>query len=603
MDKSGKTQRLIADRLADADKATLRVLCWVVAALLTMRMISLPFLFDSVTSSLLFASAAGIVFYSAAILLGLKYDRIPQAFIRPLSVGLGIFVTGNVFLILYLTGGTHQLYFACLMLVTFGLAAASIPMLIAFMLPFLGLYIASLLILDVGFVGPYVAALIGAFAISLAIYFVHAPKIRNLIALQVESEQIAERLRQSNAAKDRFVANMTHELRTPMAGVLGMIDLLEEGGLDATQRHYVNTARKSARYLLTIVNDVLDIAKLEAGKLTLSPEGFDAVELTHDVELMFALRARQKGLDFKTDISVSDLPVLSGDQIRVGQILLNLLENALKFTPSGSITLGLELAVSRATGLTLRWSVRDTGIGIAQDRLTTLFDRFEQFDDSKTRTATGTGLGLAIVKELVDLMGGTLSVDSTVGEGSCFWVELPFSFADSPEAASAHGLHARFTDVKQSEYTGLNDISVEKNGATHPLGDHSLNILYAEDNTVLNALIGRLLAAEGWQSQGVFNGQEAVDALKEGPDRYDVVLMDIHMPEMDGEQALATIRSELNLSVPVIAVTANTLPDDVARYTRGGFNEIVGKPIDRALLRSAILRFTKDANQSTHPLS
>ena len=403
------------------------------------------------------------------------------------------------------------------------------------------------------------------------------PTIRKLIELEVIHADNAKKLALSNKAKDRFLANMTHELRTPMTGVMGMIDLMADTKLTSEQQQYLQTADKSARYLMTVINDILDMAKLDAGKLVINQKPLDVIALTKNIASLFEVRVAQKGLSLVLKLpQVHTLP-LNGDSVRISQILLNLMENALKFTDHGKITITLEVTIN-TQNTKLKWRLSDTGTGIAEDQLTKLFNRFEQADSSITRTTQGTGLGLAIIRDLVHLMDGKVGANSELGQGSEFWFELslPSAVAEDineealPEKLKINSLH----DHNQKRSTNETKTCIR--------------ILYAEDNPINRELIGRLIEREGWTGTSVNNGQEAVDAVNAGSAIFDLILMDIQMPIMDGLTALKIIKEETNGKLPIVALTANTLPKDVSLYEEAGFDAVVGKPINVIELRSEV---------------
>lgn len=578
----------VAEKLGAFETATLRVLALTVLVVYGLRLVTSFLLFEFHHAFVTMIPIMVSIAFSASILFALFKKRLALRYVRPVTTALGTVVTFNVFYILHVADNPAQLYFAALILTAYGLGSASLTMWFSLFVPFAVAYITSLVILDLGSPLPFIAMLVGSTAISIVAYFVRVPAIRQLTELEVRNAEARRKLETSNKAKDQFLANMTHELRTPMTGVIGMIDLLADTKLDKDQTLFLGTARKSARYLMTVINDILDVTKLGAGKVSIKPEPMDAIALTHEIVSLFELRAHEKQLSLIVDLpKVSHLPVL-GDQIRISQILLNLLENALKFTSTGEIRIILTTETDSETSK-LTWSVKDSGAGIASDRLPTLFDRFEQADSSATRTTHGTGLGLAIIKDLVNLMQGEFGAESELGKGSRFWfaLTLPTINRAALPAAPATPLSARFLEAKPIEFAAK-DMEVE----TPPPNVKQLRILYAEDNPVNQELIGRILKHEGWEAEAVCNGQEAVDAIAQTDGKYDLVLMDIQMPVLDGVAALGRIKAENNKAPPVIALTANTLPDDVQRYNEAGFDAIVGKPIDIKKLRETVLQLT-----------
>lgn len=592
---TAETQKKVRGELAVFEKNTLRVIALTAGAIYLVRAIASVVFFTIDEALIIVAPLAISFFISVSILIALRYGGISTSLVRPLSVLLLTLITCNVFYILHATGNLSQFYFSSLVLVAFGLGTSTFLIWLVLAVPFAIVFLVSLFVLDVTPMAPYIASLIGGSALSLVAYYVRAPVFRKLVESQLVQAEIAKKLRLSNKAKDQFLANMTHELRTPMTGVMGMIDLMLTTELTSEQQYYLGTARKSARYLLTVINDILDVAKLEAGKMIVNAEDMDAVTVSKDIVSLFEMRFKQKNLVLKLTLPDTDIVPVKGDSVRIGQILLNLLENALKFTNEGSVTIILHATCTDET-TTLKWTVQDTGIGIPADRLETLFDRFEQVDSSATRTTHGTGLGLAIIRDIIHLMGGKVGAQSVVGKGSMFWftLQLPTVSPDGLNKAVKLPLTPHATHAKAMEYAdppAMHDDPLSRSDDTNNDIDRP-RILFAEDNPVNRELIARLIKREGWVGTPVTNGQEAVDAVKVGATSYDLILMDIQMPIMDGLTASNIIKHELTSTIPIVALTANTLPDDIVKYNQAGFEAIIGKPIDVVEFRSAIERLT-----------
>jgi PAS domain S-box-containing protein len=375
----------------------------------------------------------------------------------------------------------------------------------------------------------------------------------------------------ANMLKSQFLANMSHEIRTPMNGVMGMAQLLLRTPLDDKQTRFVNMLMSSSRALLSLINDILDLSKIESGLMTLNEDAIDMKEtIAAAMERVEGLVA-QRNIKVGYTIAPSCLGSFQGDANRIGQVLVNLLGNAIKFTEEGSVA----LEVAPCAGGMIRFAVRDTGPGIPADQLQAIFERFRQIDGSSTRKHGGTGLGLAISSELVHLMKGKIGVDSTVGAGSTFWFELPLRFARPATASDAGG-----ADGAASKLTGI-------------------RALVAEDNAMNQALITEVLDTFGVRSQVVANGREALAALER--EAFDVVLMDIQMPEMNGDVAIRTIRASGKpyAAIPIVVVTADAMKGMEEQCLALGANAYVAKPIDVELL-SIVIHAVVDETTAQH---
>ncbi|HEX4199424.1 MAG TPA: ATP-binding protein [Caulobacteraceae bacterium] len=367
----------------------------------------------------------------------------------------------------------------------------------------------------------------------------------------------------ANRAKSLFLATMSHEIRTPLNGVLGMAQAMAMDELTPLQRERLGVVHASGEALLAILNDVLDLAKIEAGKLEIEDIEFDLDEVARGAHQAFTAQANAKGLSFDLDIGDAQ-GVYRGDPTRLRQILYNLVSNALKFTDRGEIRV-----TARWKDQRLALAVTDTGVGIPADRLEVLFNRFDQADASTTRRFGGTGLGLAICRELAEMMGGSIDVESTLGFGSTFTVALPLQRVGDGKSSTA--LPA--APAPEDKACGL-----------------ELRVLAAEDNTVNQLVLKTLLHQVGVDPVVVSNGAEAVAAWEDGD--WDVILMDVQMPKMDGPTATRAIR-ELELSLgrrrtPILALTANVMSHQLAEYIAAGMDGHVAKPIQAARLFEAL---------------
>jgi signal transduction histidine kinase/ActR/RegA family two-component response regulator len=365
----------------------------------------------------------------------------------------------------------------------------------------------------------------------------------------------------ANVLKTHFLANLSHEIRTPLNGVLAMAEVMSMGELDPPQRERLGVIRQSGSLLLAVLNDVLDLSKIEAGKLTLVKEDFDLEPSLSATIESFGVMARGKGLDFTVSIAEDARGWWRGDADRLRQIVGNLISNAVKFTPQGSVEAAVD--VNAGTGA-LRLVVRDSGVGIAPEKLPALFEKFTQADNSATRRFGGTGLGLAICRELTQMMGGSIDVESLEGEGSVFTVELPLVRGQASSDAVADAVTA----------------SREGN----------LRLLAAEDNPTNQHVLAAVMESLGIDIDIVGDGRQAVDAWKIGG--YDLILMDIQMRVMDGIDAARLIRdleaAEGRRRTPIVALTANALTHQVDEYLAAGMDDHVAKPIEIAKLYEAI---------------
>ena len=387
---------------------------------------------------------------------------------------------------------------------------------------------------------------------------------------KIEIERLLEAAQQASRSKSEFLANMSHEIRTPMNGVLGMTDLVLATALTAEQREYVETARLSAHSLLTLLNDVLDFSKIEAGRLDLSPMAFSLRQCVDETIRMFRITANEKKLHLEGRIRDHVPDRVVGDPDRLRQVLLNLIGNAMKFTEQGGVTVRIEVESAMDASVTLQFSVSDTGIGIAQEKQQIIFEAFRQADGSTTRKYGGSGLGLAICSRLVELMGGSIRVESEAGRGSTFYFTALFGLARQMEEGGP-------TDGTSLQNMVAAVGTVEATGAP----GRCLNILLAEDNAINQRVAARLLEQRGHRVVIAASGRAALDAA--ASEQFDVILMDVQMPDLDGIEATTILREREKLAgtyTPIVALTAYTMKGDRERCLDAGMDAYVNKPIE-----------------------
>lgn len=379
-----------------------------------------------------------------------------------------------------------------------------------------------------------------------------------------------EIVKESAQLKENFLANMSHEIRTPLNAILGFSNLLSHEKLDIDSQQYIKNIQHSGENLLAIINDILDVSKIEAGMMVLESAPFDIRPLFDAAVMMFTPEAKQKNIIIQSEFDPTIPAKIIGDPTRLTQILINLLSNAIKFTPSGTIKIKVINQAVMDNRVQVGIVIEDTGIGIEKSKLDSIFTRFSQADKSVTRQYGGTGLGLSIVKDLVQLHHGTILAESTIGKGTVFKLTLPYII--SHEASDVQPVQA----IREPQPTDLHT---------------NINILIIEDNEINQSLIRHLLNKWGYRYQVADNGKQAIELYD--INIFDLVLMDIQMPEMDGYTTTHYIREKLKSNVKIIAMTAHAMPGEKEKCILNGMNDYISKPIQANQLLEMIRRHDK----------
>jgi signal transduction histidine kinase/CheY-like chemotaxis protein len=421
---------------------------------------------------------------------------------------------------------------------------------------------------EIEFLGESFNGMIEALATSQKEIRRHQELLEQRIRERTEQlEEAMRRAQAANQAKSEFLANVSHELRTPMNGVIGMLDMAMEKELPSEQIEELQTAQRCAYSLLSLLNEILDLSKIEAGKMTLERVAFDVRALVEETLREHQPAASQKGVELRSNVSPDVPRQLAGDPLRIRQILSNLLANAVKFTERGSVAVRVDSQVSPVGQFSLQLAVEDTGTGIPSDKLNYIFDKFTQADGSVSRKYGGTGLGLAITRKLVEMHHGEIRVESEVGRGSTFIVTLPceIDVEGATEHISAH--------------------IAEPAAGTSP---STARILIVEDNRVNQKVVTAVLGKRGYTIELANDGQEALSKLEKGGE-FDLVLMDVQMPVLDGLETTRLIRKDPRWKeLPIVAMTAHAMNGDKERCLEAGMNAYISKPVQPAHLLNTV---------------
>lgn len=396
-------------------------------------------------------------------------------------------------------------------------------------------------------------------------------KIQRAIRKAAEAEKEKEALVEAARLKSQFLMNMNHELRTPMNGVLGMLNLLvQTTKLDATQQEYTETIRKSGSQMLQIIDSILDVARLEAKQMELICEPVDLKTLIEEVSALYQFECRSKKIQLEVLAVPHDVRPVLCDSGRLRQAVMNLISNAVKFTEKGKVSIHLRVLAMGEEMVTAEIDVSDTGVGIAQENQANLFELFSQGDSSSTKKYGGTGLGLITTKRLIELMNGTVRWSSVAGNGSLFQLVIPFRLAQTKA-------------VEEPIFASDEKVSLLPS-ATPSASEGT--ILVVDDNPVNRTVAARMVCVLGYQCDIACDGSEAVHCFNNKP--YDAILMDCLMPEMDGWEATRAIRENAKRYVPIVGISANSEPDDIEKCKAAGMDGFIGKPIDLETLRALL---------------
>ena len=427
-------------------------------------------------------------------------------------------------------------------------------------------------------IGVLITLLVFAAVVIIAIFISRVIE-RRLQQMMNEIENMRQSAETANAAKSIFLANMSHEIRTPMNSIIGFSELAQDDNMPQKSKEYLDKIQSSAKWLLNIINDILDISKIESGKIVLERVPFDLTDIFSHCQMLITPKAEEKGVALYCYAEPSFKKKMLGDPVRLRQILLNLLSNAVKFTNKGMVKLLASIVKTDETNTTMHFEIKDSGIGMTSEQIARIFEPFVQADDTVTRKFGGTGLGLTITKNFIELMNGKLIVESTVGLGSKFSFDLTFDLTE--DSSDIPTKKIVLNDIEKPNFEG--------------------EILICEDNSLNQQVICDHLARVGIKTVVAYNGKDGVDIItkrkKTGEKQFDLIFMDVHMPVMDGLEASSKI-TELGIKTPIVALTANIMSNDMEIYKKSGMYDTLGKPFTSQELWSCLLTYIPTNNST-----